>query len=192
MDTDMMKEPTFSDCSEGRTSERGVILIVTLFILLILTAVGMAAANISTFEQRMSVSLLDQDVAFQAAESALREGEAFVWGLTGFDEGAANCSAETGPCISTQNSVNGGVFANSATLPWGSTSAYALPRFSGVKTTPEYVIEYLQRVKDENSSLGLGTKTEISGSDFYRVTARGTGRSDQAQAVVQSVYAKRF
>jgi len=183
-------------CLNESRHERGVVLIFSLFILLILTAIGLAASSTSMFEQRMSGNLLDQDMAFQAAESGLRMGEAVVEGLTSVNRGTAACDASSTPCISTINSVNGGVFSNSATLPWGDIytfSASTFPSGTGeVNTDPEYVVEYDTNLPDTNSSLGVGTGRSIPGSDFYRVTARGTGMTDNAQVVVQSVYARRF
>ncbi len=177
--------------SENRY-ERGVVLVFSLFILLILAAIGLAASSTSVFQQRMSGNLFDQDVAFQSSESGLRSGEAIVEGLPSLDRGTAACDASATPCVSTLNSVNGGVFANSSTLPWGGIDTYAMAGFTGPKTVPEYVIEYDTNLPDTNSSLGIGTGQNIPGSDFYRVTARGTGQTDNAQVVVQSVYARRF
>ena len=179
--------------SEGRY-ERGVVLVFSLFILLILAAIGLAASSTSVFQQRMSGNLLDQDLAFQSAESGLRTGEAFVEALPSLDEGTASCDASAAPCVSTINSVNGGVFANVPTLPWGITSPYtfSMTGFVGPKTVPEYVVEFAANIPDTNSSLGVGTGQSAPGSDFYRVTARGTGRTDNAQVVVQTIYAVRF
>lgn len=179
-------------CLNAREDERGVVLIFSLFILLILAAIALAASSTSVFQQRMSDNLLDQDMAFQSSESGLRTGEAFVEGLASLDRGVAACDASSAPCVSTINSVNGGVFANSATLPWGDVYTFAMTGFYGPKTVPEYVVEYDTNLPDTNSSLGIGTGQNIPGSDFYRVTARGTGRTDSSQVVLQSVYARRF
>ncbi|MDT8377018.1 MAG: PilX N-terminal domain-containing pilus assembly protein [Mariprofundaceae bacterium] len=179
------------DLSERRY-EQGVVLVFSLFILLILAAIGLAASSTSVFQQRMSGNLLDQDMAFQSAESSLRTGEAFVESLASLDRGVAGCDASSAPCVSTINSVNGGVFANAATLPWGDIYTFAMTGFAGPKTVPEFIVEYDTNLPDTNSSLGIGTGMNIPGSDFYRVTARGTGWTDSAQVVVQSVYARRF
>lgn len=180
----------WSKVESERNSERGVALIVALFILLILTALGLSAVDTSVFEQKMSGSLIDQNTAFQASESGLRSAEAYLEGLPGLAQGVANCDASVSPCVSTLDSVNGGVFTGAG--PWGTNSTYSIPSFPGVNTTPEYVVEYVTNLPDTNSSLGIGTGVNIPGSDFYRVTARGTGRTDAAQAIVQSVYARRF
>lgn len=193
----VVKDQVAAGTSGERASEKGVVLIVALFILLILTAIGLSASDTSIFEQKMSANLLDRDQAFQASESGLRTGEAFVESLPALDQGTAACDASGGsPCVSTQDSVNGGVFANSAVLPWGGINTFAMTGFpsggSGVNTVPEYIVEYVTNLPDTNSSLGIGTGMNIPGSDFYRVTARGTGRTDAAQAVVQSIFAVRF
>jgi len=186
-----------SPCSGERRHERGVVLIYSLFIMLILAAIGLAASSTSVFQQRMSGNLLDQDLAFQASESGLRMGEAYLEGLTSIDRGAAGCDASSAPCVSTINSVNSGVFTSSTVL-WTATDIYTFPAstfpsgIGEVKTVPRFIVEYDTNLPDTNSSLGVGTGVNIPGSDFYRVTARGTGRTDSAQVIVQSIYARRF
>jgi len=186
--------------AEKRESERGVALIVAMFILLILTALGLSAVDTSVFEQKMSGSLVDQGAAFQAAESGLRVGEGFIEGLAALPTAVSACNARTpaaiaaGGCVSLMGTVNGGVFTNGA--PWGGVNTFvvsAYPSGSGeVSAPPEFVVEYVTNLPDTNSSLGIGTGQNLPGSDFYRVTARGTGRTGVAQAIVQSVYARRF
>jgi Tfp pilus assembly protein PilX len=97
-------------CLSERRYEQGVVLVFSLFILLILAAIGLAASSTSVFQQRMSSNLLDQDVAFQASESGLRAGETIVEALPSLDRGVAACDASSAPCVSTINSVNGGIF----------------------------------------------------------------------------------
>ncbi|MFC1626298.1 PilX N-terminal domain-containing pilus assembly protein [Pseudomonadota bacterium] len=191
------------EVKEVRSSEKGVALIVALFILLILTAIGLSAGDISMFEQRMAGNQLDQDTAFQASESGLRAGEAYLQSLLGVDYGVDGCDATTsaaiavGGCVSTLNSVNGGVFANSATLPWGGANTFEVGGFptSGageVFNPPEFIVEYVDNVPDAGGSKRMGGGDIVMGSDFYRVTAQGTGRTATSQAIVQSVYARRF
>ena len=55
--------------------QRGVTLVISLIFLLLLTILGVTAMNTSTLQEKMSGNLRDQDLAFQAAESALRGGE---------------------------------------------------------------------------------------------------------------------
>jgi len=57
-------------------SERGAVLLVSLVMLLLLTLIGLAGMRMVQLEERMAGNLRDRQVAFQAAEAALRAGEA--------------------------------------------------------------------------------------------------------------------
>lgn len=56
-------------------NERGAALIVALVILVALTLVGVTSMQTTTLQERMSGNVRDRNVAFQAAESALRNAE---------------------------------------------------------------------------------------------------------------------
>jgi len=179
----------------GRADERGIALIVVLVVLLILTALGLTAGSTSVFEQKMAGNTLDQNTAFQSAESGLRAGEMFIESLPGLDVGTIACNASAAPCVSIMGSVNGGDFVNA--FPWQGIYTYPLPGYTAagagqVSAAPEYIIEYITNLPDSNSSLGIGTGGTVPGSDFYRITARGTGRTNASHSIVQSVYARRF
>ena len=58
--------------------ERGVALFISLVLLLVLTIVGVSAVQTTTLETRMARNEHDTLLAFQAAESALRDAEAFL------------------------------------------------------------------------------------------------------------------
>jgi len=179
----------------GRTDERGIALIVVLFVLLILTAIGLTAGSTSLFEQKMAVNALDQNTAFQSAEAGLRAGETFIETMPGLDVGTSACNASAAPCVSIVGSVNGGDFVNG--FPWQGIYTYPVPGYTAtgpgqVSAAPEFIVEYITNLPDTNSSLGVGVGGVPAGSDFYRVTSRGSGRTVNSHAIVQSVYARRF
>jgi len=58
--------------------QRGASLIVVLILLLLMTVMGLAVLRGTTMEERMTANLYDRSLSFQAAESALREGEALA------------------------------------------------------------------------------------------------------------------
>lgn len=58
--------------------QRGMVLLVCLVMLLLLTMIGVAAMSNSTLQERLVGGTRDYNTAFQAAEAALRVGEAFV------------------------------------------------------------------------------------------------------------------
>ncbi|MCL1532322.1 PilX N-terminal domain-containing pilus assembly protein [Xanthomonas nasturtii] len=58
--------------------QSGASLIVVLILLLLMTLLGLAVLRTTTLEERMSANLYDRSLGFQAAESALRQGEALA------------------------------------------------------------------------------------------------------------------
>ncbi|UYB53885.1 PilX N-terminal domain-containing pilus assembly protein [Xanthomonas sp. AM6] len=62
--------------------QAGVSLIVVLMLLLVMTLLGLAVVRGTLMQERMSGNLLDRSVNFQAAESALRQGEALALAQT--------------------------------------------------------------------------------------------------------------
>ena len=55
--------------------QSGAVLAISLIILLLLTLIGLTAAQVTGLEEKMAGNLRDRNLAFQAAESALRAGE---------------------------------------------------------------------------------------------------------------------
>ena len=56
-------------------SQSGAVLIVSLIMLLLLTLIGVTAMQTTSLEEKMAGNLRDKNLAFQAAESALRAAE---------------------------------------------------------------------------------------------------------------------
>lgn len=164
-------------------SERGAVMIVTLIMLLVLTLLGTAAARMALMEERMTGNTQDRNVAFEAAEAALRDGEEFLEQavLPAFDgtNGLYVPAPPTDPPLWR-------------TVSWNSAAAvraYAgLAGAPGIlsRATPRYFIEELPRVTTPGESVVFGSP--VDEPRFYRVTARATGAAGNATVVVQSTY----
>ncbi|HDK45694.1 MAG TPA: PilX protein, partial [Actinobacteria bacterium] len=77
----------------GSKKQRGTALIVSLLILLVLTILGVAAMSTTTMEEKMAGNSRKIDLAFQSAESALRDAQtdpAIKNDLTAFDSTCTN------------------------------------------------------------------------------------------------------
>lgn len=61
-------------------TQRGAILIISLMFLVVLTMLALTTMGGITLEERMSGQYRDLNVAFQAAEAALRDAERDIWG----------------------------------------------------------------------------------------------------------------
>lgn len=59
-------------------TNQGVALPVALIFLLVLTVLGVSSLGTNVFEEKMAANSLNRELAFQAAEAALREGERHV------------------------------------------------------------------------------------------------------------------
>ncbi|ANI13370.1 hypothetical protein A9C11_04940 [Pseudomonas citronellolis] len=64
--------------ASSRQLQQGAVLVVALIMLLLLTIIGISSMRGTTMEERMAGNLRDQSLALQAAEAAMRQGEAAV------------------------------------------------------------------------------------------------------------------
>ena len=158
--------------------ESGSVLIVSLVMLLLLSLIGVAGIQSTVMQDRMAANLLDKDLAFQATEAALREGED---------------SLATGVPISFPNS--GGLYRIGADNrpDWpadlsdtGSGVTTYSGNFPGVDSQPRYYIEQIDTIPAPGCDL-----TSYCEPVYYRITAAGVGGSDKATAAITTVYRTR-
>lgn len=169
--------------------QTGAALITGLIFMVVLTLVAMAGMRTTLMEQRMATNARNRDMAFQAAEAALREGIALVRGGTltvgKFPITGAGCTTAPprGLCrpspAGTATPIWNTVFPVGQTTASSQAATYAgaLPL---VVSQPQYIIELLS--PDVTNPKYSGKSTP------YRITARGWGTSAEAQATVQATY----
>lgn len=170
----------------GSRQQGGAALIVSLTLLLVVTVTALAAASGSTLQLGMAGATKNRNLAFQAAESALREGERrvarmeFGCGLDDVlppDGGSQRLSLSGGGSVRVWDGA-----AESLPDPWdgqswSQASAYE-PSLSGVSESPRFTVavEELERETD---------------SIIFRVTA-GARAAGGGHAVVESRIRRRF
>ena len=180
-------------CAHLIPRQRGMSLIVVMLFLVMLTILGTTAVRTSTLEEKMTGNDRDRQVAFEAAEAGLRDGEREVFqSLTtgsGFDSACTG-----GLCVlsSTATPQYDVVDWSSATpRDYGSRSGAGAYPVTDVVRTPRYIVELLPDMPaTAGSSLGLGTRSSTVGGTPYRITAVGWGRRPTTQVMLQSVYVK--
>jgi len=176
-----------------RKNQSGVVLFVCLVMLLLLTLLGVSSVQTTSLEQVMARNAVDANLAFQATESALRDGEDFVEGLVStnaFDAGSANANGlydDAGP----------GSIPNSQSLNWENAngSRVADTAITGVSNQPRYIVERVTTVVPQTDSLNLdniGQDAGLGRTQIFRVTARGEGGTSAARVMIQSTYGKRL
>jgi type IV pilus assembly protein PilX len=189
--------------SPGSARQRGISLVTTLVLMLATLGLGVAVMGVNAMEERMIGNTKDRDLALQAAEAALRDGEQDVANNVG-PATAFTDTCASGLCTPpSQRDALGAL----ASLPvddtrlgfdWtvdGMVRRYGqytgAAQFPSVAQQPRYVIEkfsYLGTPAGE--SVVLGSEPVAPGVG-YRITARGVGARPETVVVLQSIYATR-
>lgn len=164
--------------------QEGGALVVSLLILLVMTLIGVTGMQVTSLEEKMAGNMRDRNLAFQAAESALRAGEASLTTATlpMFSCADGLYKADDIDCNNTKE----------MTRVWDAInwSPAQVITFTGgtltdIAADPAYIIEELPTVPEAGASLEAGVPSE---ANYYRVTARGIGGTENAVVMVQSTY----
>lgn len=174
--------------------QAGFALIVGLLLLVVMSLIGVTMMNVTSLETRMAGGSRESNIAFQAAEAALRDAEARIETTTSiaddFDGTTAGQLSETDaePNYSAAGSWGGGSIAYG---PGDYPEVLAQPRFI-VKHVGDVIDEATDRV-DSISVGGGGIDVSTTPTvSIFRVTARGTSRDGAASAVLQSYYGRTY
>jgi len=177
------------------THQSGTVLIISLIMLLLLTLIGATSMQSTSLEEKMAGNVRDENLAFQAAETALRAGEAIIainppaFSVSGNGTGGTGLYTTVGAGAQTSGYWQ--------TVDWSSDTAvatYTGGTLSHINSTPRYIIEELPSTEITGAAPNSGDSLEsnIAGKSqaifWYRITARGTGGSDNAIVMVQSIY----
>jgi type IV pilus assembly protein PilX len=200
-----------SKFSGNSRHQRGAALIVGLIMLLLLTLIGVAGMRDTLLQEKMAGNMRDREIALQAAESALRAGEAQLAQLTEpvftntnglYDHNtpaglAAMQRKKSGVPVTEQ------VFWQQATS-WTAAKSITYPfALDDVNNPPRYVIEKLTAAMstdkstytggtDPNFVTNITANVEVPDPHIsypdYRVTARGEGPTGDAIVILQATF----
>lgn len=166
--------------------QTGVALVLSLILLTVLTLLGLTSMRNATLEEKMAYNMRDLGLAFEAAESGLREAENWL-----NQQNPDNITATAQTFVHQPGELPD--LSNQTHSWWtdsGDTGSYDdLPGSTAldeVNQAPLFVIEDLGLVRDD---LETGIPR---GTNYYRITARGTGATDTAQSITQNTFAKRI
>lgn len=171
--------------SVRRRRERGAVLVISLLLLLVLTLIGLAATRSTSIEERMVANQRDHEIAFQAAEMALRDGESDLQNASpgAFDDtnGLYDSTWYTSN-PSPWQSINWSASAN-ATVQYEGT----LPDMPSGWTYPRYFIVD-SGATGTSSGQSLAADAPVSSGSIYYVYAKGWGLSGENSVVLESYF----
>lgn len=189
--------------------QKGSVIIISLVMLFLLTIVGITGIQISSLEERMSGNFRDHELAFQSAESALSEAEAWIentnFSTTDFQ---ANCTS--GQCF-TSTCNNGfcfdGAFPTTGapvrscsvgmTKPWEDWSLWAdnskyktVTSLTGISSQAKYIIEFRCFMAIDDTKSDANTNISAEWAYSFRVTTLSAGATADSKVMLQTTYKK--
>ncbi|MFT7220733.1 MAG: type IV pilus assembly protein PilX [Candidatus Azotimanducaceae bacterium] len=176
-----------------KNKQGGVVLFMSLVMLLLLTVLGVSSIQTTTLQQRMARNANDSNLAFQAAESALRDAEDFLETLNALNDFDGANATNNGFYYDEEP----GTTPNWRSLDWtvADGAKAAETEITGVATRPQYIVEHVKTVISDADALNLDNIGQDTGSgrtQIFRITARGTGGTDTAKSMIQVTYGKRL
>jgi type IV pilus assembly protein PilX len=174
----------------GVRRHRGMALFISLVLLLVLTIIGVSAVQTSTLETRMARNEHDVLLAFQSAESALRDAEDFletVVSIAGFTAAGSNGLWNT-------PELGDGARWDDPDI-WDGDGSVAADTEVGdvVAAQPRYFIEHIASIEREENAYQIDDPYSLTATDrveIFRVTALGTGGTANARVMLQSTYGR--
>ncbi|MDE1168125.1 MAG: PilX N-terminal domain-containing pilus assembly protein [Pseudomonas sp.] len=155
----------------GPAHQRGMVLLISLVMLLLLTMIGISSMQNATLQEKMTSSVQRRNESFQLAEAALRVGENAV-AVVGYT--LAQCTSVV-TCQPPAEATSATAIVAGTNASSGVTWVAAGTGFYGV-----------QFIGTSNNPVNASTSNATA--SLYRVTAVGT--SGTSKSVLESIYAK--
>lgn len=189
--------------------QKGSVIIISLIMLLLLTIVGITGMRVSGLEERMSGNFRDHELAFQAAESALSEAEAWVEN-TSFSTTDFQASCASGQCFTATCSDGlcfDGVFPTTGapvsscsvgtTNPWedwtmwdDSSKYRTATSLTGISSAAKYIVEFRCYMVIDDTKNNASTSLTSEWAYSFRITTLSAGATADSKVMLQTTYKK--
>ncbi|HEY4371540.1 MAG TPA: PilX N-terminal domain-containing pilus assembly protein [Burkholderiales bacterium] len=180
--------------------ERGVTLVIALIFMVALTLLGVGMVRSTTADERMGANTRDYDVAFAAAEAAMRDAEIRIdgtylapkalLGVQNYPTSTMSCGNATsgttgqiGICLSDTNNTPLVKPLGTAYDLEDTTHAAVIGTLTGTATLPGVAAQ--PRYYIESIQVATSTGSTPTG---YRITSKGYGARSSTQVILQEVY----
>ena len=181
------------------TPQEGFVLIVGLVILGLLTMLALSSMRDTTMQEKMAGASRDSGLAFQAAESALRDAENCITGTTrecAFDAATNDAHfTQDDAAFPDHNTLFNATTWDAIDPPGDATDLEGVP--SKAKGDAEDGANYIIRQASTISGgaggaeIGLGGYGDSAATEsqaIYEITARGAGAGGAGQSVLRVYY----
>jgi type IV pilus assembly protein PilX len=169
--------------------QTGSALIVALSILLVLTILGVSAMRTTSLQEKMAGNARDTDVAFQAAESAIREAERFLDTISNRDGFSNTGGASGAQYLPRGNNPEAwtveGNWANAIVAAYNNNQIAQQPRY--IIQAIDAEVGTVETIQGGIGHGGLGLAPEYG---IFQITARGFGVSPNSRVMLQSMYGR--
>lgn len=172
--------------------QRGVALFISLVLLLVLTIIGVSSVQTTSLEVRMTRNEHDTLLAFQAAESALRDAEVAVELVASTDDfltGASDGLHTVADLGDDENWQDDAI--------WGDANSVAAETdLENLAQPPRFIVEHIGTVErdenpfqDEGDDYGSGANV-TDRVEMFRITALGIGATENSRVMLQTTYGR--
>jgi type IV pilus assembly protein PilX len=163
----------------NRARQRGMVLITSLLMLVIVTMLGIALFRSFGLDEKIAGNMREKARALQAAETAEEYAESWITG----PNATTAIACGTGQVLYTAGQIctSGTGLASPATMPWPTWVLYNPPSIpTGLYAPPFFYV----------TSLGppAGGPPSPSAGTVYQIDAGGYGDTPNATAVVEVTY----
>jgi type IV pilus assembly protein PilX len=174
------------------TNQSGTALVTSLVMLLIMTMIGIGSLKNTLMQEKMTGNVWDRSAAFQATEISLRDAENFIETLASPSVFSV-LPTPTGLLSASETEID-----YLETTAWNTSVAIqSSGEFDAVEQPPFHVIKHIKDTTGPggNNSImvrGYDDVTPGTSVSVFKITAKGSGRTDSARSILQTYYAKRF
>lgn len=168
-----------------RRNQRGAVLIVSMIFLVIMTLVGMAGIELSGLEEKMAAQLRDRQMAFEAAEAALLDGEAYLESVVTMPAFDGTNGLYMPKSDGSNHWDDWAALGSSVRTMRSQVSDADKKGFGQLASFATYIVEELAATApDDSKEAGKA----IEKRRYYRITARAVGLSSSSEVKLQSIY----
>ena len=184
----MKTQNSFRTRYRAQSRQRGAVLIVSLIFLLVVTLIAVGSMRDTILEEKMAGNTRDRNLAFQSAESGMREAEQFIEGISSL----GNFGTTAGLYGQTEAEPT---FWSPTT--WSDATYHVVADSDfGSYTAPRYMVKHFTTVVGTEGAMnmsGYGDNKGTGDVTIFRITARGSGgNADSAEVILRTQYGRIF